>query len=179
MAKLKMFDSVHDMNTAEDMIRQRRYGVIVTRNQRFEAIHFRPWPKLVSIGEALWLGGWKHTRGQPDFCQLWFNQPLLHSNYLSLIYIQSTWQTTYATFRRALIILDRIAELKGSDALFCEVTNPRISDRLLRRQGWERHLESSRRRHWIKRFYGRYPKPLASTRAHADRAESSSSVSRP
>jgi hypothetical protein len=27
---------------------------------------------------------------------------------------------------------------------------------LLSRQGWERHLEQSSRRHWIKRFYGEY-----------------------
>jgi hypothetical protein len=53
--------------------------------------------------------------------------------------------------------LDEIARIKGIDALVCEAWNLRLSDRLLRRCGWERHVLHSRRRHFIKRFYGRYP----------------------
>jgi hypothetical protein len=47
--------------------------------------------------------------------------------------------------------------IKRSDALLCDVLNERISDRLLQRWGWERHVLDSPRRHHIKRFYGEYP----------------------
>jgi hypothetical protein len=60
-----------------------------------------------------------------------------------------------------LIVLDEIARLKGSDAIVAEVRNLRISNRLLHRWGWESHLPTSRRRHYIKRFYGSYPDPHA------------------
>ena len=56
----------------------------------------------------------------------------------------------------ALLVLDEIAKLKRTDAIVCEVSNWRISDRLLTRWGWESHLGESRRRHFIKRFYGDY-----------------------
>ena len=60
-----------------------------------------------------------------------------------------------------LVILDEIARLKGTDAIVAEVRNLRISERLLRRWGWESHMPTSRRRHYIKRFYGTYPDPQA------------------
>jgi hypothetical protein len=44
-----------------------------------------------------------------------------------------------------------------SHAILAEVTNAAISDRALIRFGWQTHLEHSRHRHWIKRFYGKYP----------------------
>ena len=81
-------------------------------------------------------------------------------NYLALKYVVSHRETTLASFRGALRVLDEIARLKGVDALVCEASNPRISARLLRRWGWERHLPRSRRRHYIKRFYGQFPPPL-------------------
>jgi hypothetical protein len=55
------------------------------------------------------------------------------------------------------LVLDEIARIKQTDAIVCDVRNARISDRLLRRWGWESHVPQSRRRHFIKRFYGEYP----------------------
>ncbi|MGC4004762.1 MAG: hypothetical protein QM811_17260 [Pirellulales bacterium] len=55
--------------------------------------------------------------------------------------------------------LDAIARLKRSDAIVCEAANFRLSDRMLRRHGWERHTTSRYRRNYIKRFYGEYPQP--------------------
>jgi hypothetical protein len=40
-----------------------------------------------------------------------------------------------------------------------DVSNLRISDRLLRRWGWEAHCPSRWHRHFIKRYYGTYPDP--------------------
>jgi hypothetical protein len=73
-----------------------------------------------------------------------------------LNYIASNAGTSLATFRRALTALDQIALIKRSDALLCQVSSRRISDRLLVRWGWQQHLLHSRQRHWIKRFYGQY-----------------------
>jgi hypothetical protein len=56
-------------------------------------------------------------------------------------------------------VLDEIARLKRSDALLCDVSNWRISERLMARFGWEPHCPSRWHRHYIKRFYGEYPPP--------------------
>ena len=162
------FESIVDLSADRELVARRRYGVVETRQGKFVAIHFRPWPKLISIAEARCFGGWKHQRGQKDQCQLYFNQPLAHSNFLTLSYIQSGWATTLSTFRLAAMLLDGVAQIKRSDAIMCEVTNSRISDRLFRRWGWEPHLLESRRRHWIKRFYGDYSKVAAITELQAD-----------
>jgi hypothetical protein len=76
---------------------------------------------------------------------------------LALSYIVSSGDTSLASVQRALAILDEIARIKQSDAIVCEITGPRLSDRILCREGWERHLPQSPRRHYIKRFYGKYP----------------------
>jgi len=150
------FDSIRDLQAGRELVRRRRYGMILVRRGELDSIQFRPWPKLISVAEVRWWGSWQHERGQPDECRLYYNQPQQHSNYLTLAYIHTSWATSYRTFVASLRVLDQIAEIKGSDAILCEVSNPRISDRLLCRQGWVRHLEQSSRRHWIKRFYGAF-----------------------
>lgn len=152
----RWFDTISDLQSGQEQIRQRRYGVIVCRQGRFEAIQFRPWPKIVSVAEVRFWGSRRQERAAADECLLYYNQPLQHSNYLTLAYIHTNWATPYRTFNAALRVLDQVAEFKRSDAILCDVTNPRITDRLLRRQGWIRHLEQSPRRQWIKRFYGEY-----------------------
>ena len=57
----------------------------------------------------------------------------------------------------ALATLDEIARIKGSDAILTDAANFRISDRSLRRHGWERHTKARYHRNYIKRFYGQYP----------------------
>lgn len=152
----RWFDSIDDLQSGRELIRQRRYGVIVTRLGKFQAIQFRPWPKIISVAEVRFWGSRRQERAPADECLLYYNQPLQHSNYLTLAYIHTSWATPYRTLLAAVRILDQVAEIKRSDAILCHVTNPRISDRLLRRFGGERHLEQSSRRHWIKRFYGAY-----------------------
>ncbi len=96
---------------------------------------------------------------QGDYCWLYYNQPCRHRRFLALKYIVSSRAATFRTVRSSLAILDEIARLKSTDAIVAEVRNLRISDRLLRRWGWESHVPTSRRRHFIKRFYGTYPDP--------------------
>ena len=157
-----LFESIHTFLDNEDKIRERRYGMILVSNGQLQTLQFRPWPKLVSAPEVKWLGGWQHGRQAKDQCRLYYNQPLGHSNFLALKYTVTSFGTSYKTVRRALLILDEIARIKKTDAIVAEITNDRITDRSMKRMGWEEHLPDAKNRHFIRRFYGDYPTPLYS-----------------
>lgn len=153
----KLFQTIADFESGRDAIAKRAYGVIEVAAGELVGIHLRPWPKVISVVEAKWLGGWQHERREKDHCLLYYNQPIAHRNFLALKYTVTSLGTTYKTFRRTLVVLDEIAKLKRTDAIVAEVTNARLSDRFMRRCGWEQHLENQKGRHYIKRFYGQYP----------------------
>lgn len=152
-----LWQTITDLHSHRDTVHNRRYGVIETSAAELVAVHFRPWPKLIAWPEVLPVGPTYRARGQADCCLLYFNQPLRCPNYLALKYIVSTAGTPYATFRAALTVLDSIAEIKRSDAILCDAFNRRLSDRLLKRFGWEPHKPQRWHRNYIKRFYGNYP----------------------
>lgn len=158
---MSLFETVTDLQAGEDVLRRRRYGVIEVRDSRLAGVHLRVLPKIISLPEAVWLGRWNHDRLHGDRCWLYYNQPLGHSNFLALKYVVSASDCTFASLRAAMTVLEEIARIKRTDAALCDVTNRRISDRLLAREGWERHCLKSFRRHYIKRFYGEYPPPDA------------------
>jgi hypothetical protein len=157
----RLFQSVHSLTDEAAVLRDRRYGVIEMSDGRLSGVHLRPWPKIISLPEAWWFGGWNHRRLQGDRCWLYYNQPRSCSNYLALRYIVSGREGSLASFHGGLVVLDEIARIKGTDAIVCDVTNSRISERLLSRWGWQRHVLHSPRRHYIKRFYGEYPDAAA------------------
>lgn len=151
------WEKVRDLATGAERLRRRRYGVIEVADDQFVAVHLRPWPKTVSVCGARWLGARQHRQRPGNHCWLYYNHPLSAPGFLALTYVVSARETTLLSFRGALTVLDEIARLKGSVAIVCEASNLRISDRLLRRWGWEQHLRSARGRHFIKRFWGEYP----------------------
>ena len=153
--------TVTDWDANCELLRSRRYGVIETRDGKLAAVHLRPWPKLVAWPEIWPAGPDYHAAGEADRCLLYYNQPLRHSNFMALKYIVTTAGSRYATFSAALAQLDRLAELKRTDALLCDAANSRLSDRLMRRFGWEPHSPSRWHRNYIKRFYGKYPSTTA------------------
>ena len=154
------FDNEFDTSAAERAIRRHRYAVLETTGGRLVAIHFRRWPKLLAWPEIWPVGPVYHASGAADRCLLYYNQPRRHPNFLALKYMVSTEGTSFATFRSALVALDCVAKLKQTDALLCDAFNARISDRLMRRFGWESHRPQRWHRNYIKRFYGEYPDPL-------------------
>lgn len=160
-------ESVYDLDAGRETIRRRPYGVIEVQDGRFLRIVFRPWPKLFTADDVLFRGQFSPRRR--DACRLFFNQPQNHSRYLALKFIVSDLGTSFASIRRAMLVLDRVAEIKRSDAIVAHVTTDHVSDRLLFRWGWERHLESSGRRHFIKRFYGKFS--TAAATAHERRGQ--------
>jgi hypothetical protein len=98
----RWFDSVSDLQAGRQQVRQRRYGVIVVRQGKFEAVRFRPWPKIISVTEVRFWGRRRQERLPVDECLLFYNQPLQHSSYLTLAYIHTGWATPYRTFLAAL-----------------------------------------------------------------------------
>jgi hypothetical protein len=150
-------ETVHDLQTGAAVLRRRRYGVIEVVGGRLARIRLRPFPKLISLPGIRWDEWLWHGRRPGDRCWLYYNQPLRFSNFLSVVHVVSTAGASYRSFRLAVGLLDEIARIKRSDALLCHLANDRISDRLMRRWGWERHAPRLRGRNYIKRFYGQYP----------------------
>jgi hypothetical protein len=155
------FETVTDLRHGADVLRARAYGVIEAEGGRFRRVVLRPYPKLVSVPEILLLGGLYHRRRSADRCRLYYDQPRRFRNFLVVKYVVSGRGTTYRTCWRALDALDEIARLKRTDALLCDLSNWRISREMMARWGWEPHCPSRWHRHYIKRFYGRYPPPAA------------------
>ncbi len=132
-------------------------GVIEVADERLVAIRPRRFARHASRIEALTFGLWSHRRRPGNRCWLYYHQPRRYPNFLAVDYVISCRQTSLATVRGALVLLDEIARLKRSDAILCDVATTRISDRLLARWGWEPHTNDCWHRHHIRRFYGCYP----------------------
>ncbi|MEX2139689.1 MAG: hypothetical protein WD894_10535 [Pirellulales bacterium] len=154
---MPLFETVTDLYRQADVLRRRPYGVIEMLDGRFHRVLLRPLPKYVSLFEALFWGSFCHRRVPGNRLRLFYNQPRQHSNYLSLKYAVSSRDTSLATMLGALEVLDEIARIKQSDAILTDAANFRISERFLRRQGWERHTKARYHRNFIKRFYGEFP----------------------
>ena len=163
-----IFETITSLEEGLDSLRHRRYGVIEARDGQFHRVVFRPLPKVASLLELVLLGRPWHRRHLGDRCLLYYNQPWRFPNFLSVTYLLSGRGTTLATVRRALETLEKIARLKRTDALLCDVASTRISHRLLARCGYEPHCPSVWHRHYIKRFYGAYPVASGEWRAASD-----------
>jgi len=114
-------------------------------------------PAQVSVARVWWDSYF--SPGQADRCVLDFHQPWGSPGFLTLDYVRSGPQTSFASFRRAVMTLDEVARIRGSLAIVAHISTRSISDRLLKRWGWEQHCLHWKGRHWIKRFYGGYPTP--------------------
>ncbi|MFN3153725.1 hypothetical protein [Bremerella sp.] len=150
-------ETTSNLNDAADLVRRRRYGVIRVESGTFHSLTLRLWPKLISRLEIETLGRWKHRQGG-DRVRLYYNFPISSPGFLTLAYIESTRETTWKTLRRSLEVLDWVAQARGANASVCELSNEKISSRLMNRLGWETHCQHLSGRHFIKRFYGQYPR---------------------
>lgn len=149
---LRLFETVTDLKSGVEPIRQRRYGVIEAREGHFHRVRLRPYPKIASVPEVFWLGGWYHRLVPGDRCWLYYNQPRRFPNYLAVLSIVSARDTSLSTLRRVLQTLDEIARIKGADALLCDAANWRLSTAIMCHWGWEPHCPSYWHRHFIRRF---------------------------
>jgi hypothetical protein len=148
--------TVVDMEADRDRLTRWRHGVIEVSGGRLVAIHRQLWSKCVSLFGVWWFQWIWHEHRAGDYCRLYYSQPAHLPQFLALKFVVSYRNTSFSSFHGALRVLDEIARLKKTDAIVCEVRSSKISARLLHRWGWERHLVGSHRRHYIKRFYGKY-----------------------
>ena len=149
--------TIRDFDAHHQQLARGRYGMIETVEGKLSRICLRPWAKMISWPEVWPVGLKFHDRGSVDRCRLFYNQPLGMPSFLALKYVVSTPGTRYATFRASLTLLDAIAQLKQTDAIVCDAANTRLTDRLMRRMGWEAHKPERWHRNFIRRFYGTYP----------------------
>lgn len=147
--------AVSDPISGADQILRWRCGRIVMKSGRLLEIQHRLCCGSVSVAQVWWQA--KYGRTDDDLCWLDYHQPARMSDFLTLDYIRSGSRAGYKTFIGACHVLDEIARIRGSLAIVAHVTNSQISDRLLDRLGWERHLHHWNGRHWIRRFYDGYP----------------------
>jgi hypothetical protein len=172
---MPFLQTVIDLSGDADVLRRRRYGVIEVVDGRLRRVLLRPWPKILVGPEVLWLGRWMHQRRSGDRLLLYYNHPWRFPKFLALAYALSARETSLRSVHVGMGVLDEIARLKNSDALLCDAGNLRISDRLMRRFGWVPHCPASWwHRHFIKRFYGKYParSPKSDIRSHEDECDS-------
>ena len=148
----RLFETIYDLEAGASSLVRRRYGVIHVAGGEFKQVNLRPFPTRDWALQSHWLGHWQHRFHAGDWCRLYYQQPRGFDNFLSLTYVVSGAQATFATFRRAVETFDRIGALKQVDALLCDAANQRISSRLLERWGWEPHAPMAFARNYIKRL---------------------------
>lgn len=137
---------------SDSVVRARRYGVIESRAGEFRAVHFRPFPKFASLAEAWASRVTRNWRRAEDVCWLCYNEPASCPGFLTLAYLVSSNRTALATIQASLAALDDVARFKRSDAIVCDASNLRLSDRIMQRYGFVRHAETLAGRNFIKRF---------------------------
>jgi len=156
----RWFETITDLQQGSEALLRRHYGIIEARDGAFYRVRLRPYPKIGSVPEALLIGGWYHRCRHADRCRLYYNQPRRFPNFLAVKYFLSAHDTRLDTVRRLLEALDEIARIKGCDAILCDAANWRLSTAIMTRFGWEPHVPSKWHRHFIRRFYGKYPPPV-------------------
>ncbi len=146
---------ITDIRDGHAQLRSWRCGRIVMQGGRFVKVQRRLVAGSVSVAQVWWQS--KYGRMNDDVCWLDYHQPFGMPGFLTLDYIRSGQLAGYKTFIGAIRVLEEIARIRNAAAIVAHVTNGAISDRLLHRNGWQRHLEQWSGRHWIRRFYDGYP----------------------
>jgi hypothetical protein len=155
---------VTDVRTHANTLKQWNRGRITMRNGKLVSVRRRQFYMPASIARV-----WFQARFKPgnrDQCTLDYRCNRI-GGFMVVEFIQSGPSTQLATLRGACQILDEIARLRQSVAILAHVSTSAISDRLLKRWGWEPHAGTLSGRHWIKRFYSGY-RSIDLDRYHAE-----------
>jgi len=152
-----MFNKVTSIREGHQILTDKPYGMIEASGGDFSFVQIRRFPKLVSVAEAMWVGGFSHNRIRRDRVQVFYNQPRGHRNFIVAKYAVSDLGTTLATMRASFRAFMEIARLKRADAALCQVISKRVTDRIMKYWGFVPHNPNARGRHYIRRFYGEYP----------------------
>ena len=155
------FEAVFDLTAGAETLRRRPYGVIEAADGAFHEVRIRPFPenRLGPGGDVPRRLAASLLRRRPHLALLQSAAAISQFPRFALRRLQPGHQPGDRWPR--VEALDEIARLKQSDALLCDAGNWRISAKLLDRLGWTPHCPSRWHRHYIKRFYGQYPRPSA------------------
>jgi hypothetical protein len=92
-------------------------------------------------------------RRLPDNCwQLYYNAPYRCPGYLVLAYVRAGRNTSVASLRTGMSVLDEIAKIMQMQAIVCETTNPKLTSRVMEYFGYIRHAHQLKGLHYIKRL---------------------------
>lgn len=127
-----------------------RAGRIVVRDGNLWDIRRRYLPGAASVVQAIWQAGWGRSTGSD--CVIDYHTPWGMPAFLTLDYMRSGRMAGYRSFCKAVQTLEAIAEQRNAYAIVAHITNSSITDRLLRRWGWQPHCLEWKGRHWIKRL---------------------------
>jgi hypothetical protein len=146
---------ITDIESSHDHLRRWRCGRIIVQDGKLIRVEHRLMCGSASMAQVWWQ--MKYGRTDDDLVWLDYHQPIGMPAFLTLDYIRSGKRAGYRSFIAAIHLLNEIARIRGSQAIVAHVSNGKISDRLLERQGWQRHMPQWNGRHWIRRFYDGYP----------------------
>lgn len=141
---------VTDLNLSADLVRSARYGEYsVLADQSFE-LYFRWWPRLASRWDVMRDA---YLRSLPTSeCRVYYSFPIRCPDYMTINYVHSGKGTQYKTVRQAIVIANEIAQLKKAAAIVCQITNERITQRMMNRWGFVQHAQTLGNNHFIKRL---------------------------
>lgn len=142
--------SVRCVEGNERLIRKWRYGAIEIRDGELVCISARWWPRLASEWESLREQLIKTLPG--GVCRMYYSFPWRTPGFMVLAYAHSGPDTTYRSIRCGLRCLEQIAIVWDSQAIVCQATNNRLSERTMNRWGYEKHALSLGDNHYIRRL---------------------------
>lgn len=141
------FDSIAEHAESVAAIRCGRIVVAAGRLIRVEQHRF---PSPASIAQ-IWFQR-RFFRSTGDACWLDYHVPRNLPGYMTVDFIRSGRGARFSTTAAAMHALHEIARLRNSQAIVANVTNSDLTDRLISRFGWQRHLPHWPGRHFIRRF---------------------------
>lgn len=134
----------------EKLISEWRYGAIALRHGDITSIQARWWPRWGTLWGAM---SDRVVRTLPDEeCRFYYSFPRSAPGYMSLLYVHAGEKTTYRTFHRGIVAVEEIANLRKARGIVCQVTNERLTDRMMTRWGYSKHAESLGNNHYIRRW---------------------------
>ena len=133
-------------------IRRIRYGRIFATGPNSIRLS-RRLPIQSSIAQVAWQR--RFGRNRPIGCRMDYHVPFGTPRVIAIDYVLSDRRAGYNAFRRTVAAIDEIAAIRNSIAIVAHVTNDAMTDRLMERLGYQRHLPNARGRHFIRRFYER------------------------
>lgn len=142
--------AITDVAQSRHRILACKYGEIELSGGAVVCIYPRWWPRIGSKWES---AVESYLKVLPeDSCRVYYAFPMRAPNYMSVLYAHSGPNTSYKTLYRGVTAVEEIARIREAHAIVCQVSNSRLSERLMKRLGYVRHALNLGDHHYIKRL---------------------------